>query len=279
MNLHNFTPGVARNAPLPTLTDDRLRALVPSAFAESAHDSRSERYAYIPTFKVIDALRREGFMPTQAGQSASRLGRSLHTKHMIKFSRLGEGGSIRVGDTVPQVALVNSHDGSSAYSLIAGLYRLICSNGLMVADSTVESIRVPHTGDIVNRVIEGSYTVIEGAGKAAEVSDTWRAIALTDAEASTYARAAALLRWDGDKAPPIDTDKLLAIKRREDQGTDLWTTFNRVQEHLVRGGQRGRDANLRRFTVRAVNGIDGNVKLNRALWTLTTEMAALKQAA
>lgn len=279
MNLHNFTAGAARNAPMPTLTDDRLRQLVPSAFAESAHDSRSERYAYIPTFKVIDALRREGFAPTQAGQSASRLGRSLHTKHMIKFSRLDAQGPQRVGDTVPQVALVNSHDGSSAYSLIAGLYRLVCSNGLMVADSTVESIRVPHTGDIVNRVIEGSYTVIEGAGKAAEVSDDWRAITLTDAEAGTYANAAALLRWDGDKGAPIHPTQMLKTRRSEDNARDLWTTFNVVQENLVRGGQRGRDANARRFTVRPVNGIDGNVKLNRALWALTEQMATLKQAA
>ena len=250
-----------------------------SAFATAAHESRSARYAYIPTFRVIDALRNEGFQPTHAGQSRSRMGRHDFTKHMIKFTRAVTEGSINVGDSIPQVALINSHDGSSAYSLIAGLFRVVCLNGLMVADSTVQSIKVQHTGDIVNRVIEGSYSVIEGAGAAARVAQDWKAIPLTTAEASTYAITAAALRWDSEKGAPMDPTRLLEVRRTEDRATDLWTTFNRVQEHLVRGGQRGRDANARRFTVRAVDGIDGNVKLNRALWTLTERMAELKRAA
>lgn len=278
MNMHNFSTGALANRPIVALSDDQLRKYAPSAFADAAHESRSDRYAYIPTHRVIDALRAEGFQPTQATQSRSRLGRHEHTKHMIRFTRINDL-QVRVGDSVPQVALVNSHDGTSAYSLIAGLYRLICSNGLMVADSTVQSIKVQHTGDIVGRVIEGSYEVIEGASRAAEVSQDWRAIQLTAAEAQTYAITAAALRWDGDKPAPIDPTRMLQAHRPEDTASDLWTTFNRVQENLVRGGQRGRDANARRFTVRPIKGIDGDVKLNRALWTLTERMAELKKAA
>lgn len=278
--MHYYQPvGTAINRPLVAMDDDAIRRAAPSAFADSAHESRSARYAYIPTHKVIHAMRAEGFQCVGAMQSRSRLGRHEHTKHMLRFARPGDGGMIRVGDSIPQVALVNSHDGSSAYSLMAGLHRLVCSNGLLVAEGTVESVKVQHTGDIVGRVIEGSYTVIDGANRAAEVSQQWGAIQLSDSEAEAFANSAALLRWDGDKAPPVDTRALLRPRRAEDQSNDLWTVFNRTQESLVRGGQRGRQSNGRRFTVRPVAAIDGNVKLNRALWSLGEEMAKLKAAA
>ena len=280
MNMHNFTRGTSINKPLVALSNDELMRRAPSAFAEHAHESRSSRYAYIPTFKVIDALRDEGFQPVQAMQSRSRCGRQDFTKHMLKFARLSGARDIRVGDSVPLVALVNSHDGTSAYNLIAGLHRLVCSNGLMVAESCAESIKVQHTGDIVSRVIEGSFTVIDGAARAAEVSQTWGAIELQPKEAMAFAAAAAALRWDiaEGEAPPIGIDRLLAAHRQDDVKPDLWTTFNRVQENMIRGGQRGRAANGRRFTVRPVEAIDGNVKLNRALWSLAEKMAELKAA-
>jgi hypothetical protein len=279
-NLHNFTRGALKNRPLVALSNDDIARLAPSAFAEHAHESRSKRYAYIPTFKVIDALRTEGFFPVEAGQSRSRCGREDFTKHMIKFARFDSGEGIRVGDSVPQVNLVNSHDGTSTYNLIAGLYRLVCSNGLMVADSCVQSIKVQHSGDIVDRVIEGSFTVIDGAAKAGRISQDWGRIPLNAREQEAFANAASLLRWNEDnKAPPIDPRTLLNAHRMDDTKGDLWTTFNRVQENIVRGGQRGRDANGRRFTVRPVDAIDGNVKLNRALWSLAEQMATLKVAA
>ena len=267
---------------LPILSIDDLRRRAPSAFATNQHESRSDRYAFIPTTRVIEALRDNGFHPIQAAQSRSRMGRYNHTKHMIKFARTDGAQALQVGDSVPHVALVNSHDGSSAYSLIAGLFRLVCLNGLMVADSCVQSVKVPHSGDVVNRVIEGSYSVIDGASRAAEVSRDWQTIAMTDADRHAFNHAAALLRWEdenGALAAPIDVRNMDAPRRMDDRKNDLWTTFNRVQENMLRGGQRGRNANGRRFTVRPVAAIDGNVKLNRGLWSLAEYFAAQKTTA
>jgi hypothetical protein len=199
---------------------------------------------------------------------------------MLKFARMDGTEMLRVGDSIPQVSLINSHDGTSAYNLIAGLYRLVCNNGLMVADSFAQSVKVQHTGDIVGRVIEGSYKVIDDATRAGEVSKAWGQIQLTGREAEAFAGAAAILRWDDEAArPPVSPAALLAPRRHADNGTDLWATFNRTQENLIRGGQRGRTANNRRMTVRPVQAIDGNVKLNRALWQLAEQMATLKAAA
>ena len=73
---------------------------------------------------------------------------------------------------------------------------------------------------------------------------------------------------------------MLAPRRRADVSNDLWMTYNVVQENAVRGGLRGftRDGNgrPRRVQTREVKGIDQDVKLNRALWTLTQKMAELK---
>jgi hypothetical protein len=140
--LHNFTRGAQILRPLTPMSNDELRRVAPSAFAEQAHESRSARYAYIPTLAVIDALRDNGFQPVKAMQSRSRMGRHEFTKHMLTFAKLDGAEHIRVGDSIPQVNLINSHDGSSAYNLIAGLYRLVCNNGLMVADSFAQSVKL-----------------------------------------------------------------------------------------------------------------------------------------
>jgi hypothetical protein len=281
-NMHDFTRGAQMLRPLTVLSNDELRHRAPSAFADHAHESRSSRYAYIPTVAVIDALRAEGFHPVKAMQSRSRMGRTDYTKHMLTFARIDDTvRGICVGDSIPQVNLVNSHDGTSAYNLIAGLFRLACNNGLMVAESFAQSIKVQHTGDIIDRVIEGSFTVIDDAVKAGNVSQEWGRIELAPREQLLLATAAANFRWGNDegKALPILPERLLQAHRAADDKPDLWSTFNRVQENIVGGGQRARAANGRRMTVRPVAAIDGNVKLNRALWSLAEEMAKLKEAA
>ncbi|MGF6438643.1 hypothetical protein ABIC80_004336 [Kosakonia sp. 1610] len=93
------------------LTNDELMRVVPSAFSVEKHESRSERYTYIPTITLLDKLREEGFEPYYAGQSRVRdPERRDFTKHMIRLRR-GNNGS---GSEVPEIVLLNSHDGSSS---------------------------------------------------------------------------------------------------------------------------------------------------------------------
>jgi len=283
LNLHNFTRGAALNdyvarREFTALSDDQIRAAAPSVFAEAAHESRSGRYAYIPTVRVLEAMRKEGFVPVKVSQSLARIeGRKDFTKHMLTF-RHASLGVARVGDSIPQVCLVNSHDGSSSYKLFAGMHRFVCSNGLLVCDGEFDSISVPHTGNIRDRVIEGSFTVIDEARKAGERVADWQAVHLTPPEQEIFANAALQLRFEGAERIPTTAAAVLQPRRREDAGVDLWSTFNRVQENVVKGGQRYRGANGRRMTTRAVKGIDGNTTLNRALWRLADEMKALKTA-
>jgi hypothetical protein len=259
------------------LDADQIARRAPSVFATEAHDSRSERYAYIPTAQIISRLADEGFICTDAQQKRTRTEeRAGFTKHLLRFSRRD---AVLVDGVVPQVLLINSYDGSSRYKLLGGFWRFVCANGLIIGQS-FEEVSIPHTGDVIGRVIEGTYRVIEGTDRAGSVAADWRGISLSADESNAYATAALQLRWDGTEHPaPIQADAALRVRREDDRGSDLWNTYNRVQENLVKGGQRTYSAAGRRLRVRGVNGIDGNVALNRALWTLTEALANLKRAA
>ena len=279
-------PAAAGHGPL---ADDHLRRLAPSAFATGKHESRSERYTYIPTSAVIDGLRANGFEPTFAKQGKSRIEcKAEYTKHLLRFRYQGQASGLRrVGETFPEVVLVNSHDGTSAYHLMAGMFRLVCLNGMVVADRGLTTIKVPHKGDVVGQVIEGSYTVLEESKRALDQADRWAGVSLSRDEQIVMAEAAHVLRFgpaeEDSPITPIKPEQLLTLRRHEDASRDLWTTTNVLQENAIRGGLTawGRDANnrRRRVTTREVHGIDQDVRLNRALWLLGERMAGIKAAA
>lgn len=264
------------------LTDDQLRAVVPSVFADAAHDSRSSRYAYIPTIDVLYGLRREGFEVFSARQAKTRIeGREDHTKHLLRLRHASHQGRAAVGDSVPEILLLNSHDGSSSYQMMGGVFRFICANGMVVPDGTCQTIKVQHTGKVQDRVIEGAFDVLDGLTRVVESRDTMRALTLNQGEQNAFARAAALLRFEPAEGAglPVTPEQINRPRRMDDTAPDLWTTFNRVQENVVRGGLRSRAASGARQSTRAVTGIDQDVKLNRALWSLAEEMQRLKAAA
>ena len=279
------TAGRAGTEPL---TNEQIMRAAPSAFAVEKHQSRSERYAYIPTSEVIDGLRSNGFVPMFAKQGNSRVpGKADFTKHLIRFRHEGQRTAMRqVGDVYPEVILVNSHDGTSAYKIMAGLFRLVCLNGMVVSDREFANVTIPHKGDVTGQVIEGSYTVLTESRKALEAADNWAGVTLSRDEQMAIAEAAHTVRFgdsEGEIATPIKPAQLLTERRYADAGNDLWRVANRIQENVIRGGLTavGRDANNRprRTTTREVQGIDADVRMNKALWLLSERMAQIKAAA
>lgn len=270
------------------LDNDALRSLAPSVFAVEKHESRSERYSYIPTIEVVDGMRENGFMPVFAKQGRSRVpGKEDFTKHMIRFRPESETQTVaRLGGLYPEVVLINSHDGTSTYQVMAGLMRLVCLNGMMVADRDLTTVKVPHKGNVTDLVIEGSFEVISESVKAIQTASNWAGITLDRAEQGILADAAHQIRFadaDGVITTPVTADQLLVPRRHEDRAPDLWTITNRVQENVIRGGltARGRTADNRprNVTTREVRGIDADVRINQALWLLSERMAALKTGA
>lgn len=269
------------------MNDDQLRRACPVIFQEFPHDRTSERYTMIPTIDVINGLREQGWFPVSAQQNTVRKAdRQGYQRHAIRFQR-DITVAPAIGDTVPELVLLNAHDATTAYQIHAGLFRFVCANGLVVADSTFDKVSVRHSGDILNDVIEGTYRVLESTDRVAEVVDDWQGIEVGRQEALAYGRAALQLRWDdddkGNSTAPIDQTRIIAPRRFEDRGNDgkidLWKLFNATQENLLRGNQGGYTSNGRRTRTRQVKSVSEGTKLNKAIWSLTEHFAAMMKEA
>jgi hypothetical protein len=284
-HLHSFTAGTPQNRQQVPLTMDEIARRAPSALATRPYDAMSTKYAMIPTIDVINGLIAHGFMPFAASESRTRIeAKAGFVKHLIRFRHQDVAQSLVVGDVIPEIALLNSYDGECCFKLIAGLFRLACSNGLLIAEAQIASISIRHTGDVLKDVVQGSYSIVENAAKSLGTVQKWQQLQLTDGERNAFAESAHALRFadsDGKIATPITPQQLLVPRRYADQGNDLWKTFNVVQENALKGGLSAiqRDAEgrrVRRVSTRQIKGIDGDVRLNRSLWTLGERMAELK---
>lgn len=265
-------PTVVRSAQ--PLTDDQIARVAPSVFAEQAHDSRAQSYAFIKTSDILDGLRREGFQPFEARQTRVKdQTKKEFTKHLL---RLRHPDAITNAEGTGEIILLNSHDGSSSFQLMAGYFRMVCSNGLIAGD-IVQDHRIRHSGRIMDDVIDAAFTVIDELERVDNCIDDWKGITLDMEEQEVFASAALQLKYEDGKSP-ITPLQLLDARRWDDRPKDLWTTFNRAQENMIRGGVRGRSANGRRTTTRAVNGVDQTVGINKALWTLANRMAEIKRS-
>ena len=267
------------------LSEDQMRRTAPSIFAEGKHASRSGRYTYIPTSDVLRGLRREGFEPFMVAQGQSRVeGKTEYTKHMIRMRHRREGsGQVSTKPEANEIILINSHDGASSYQMLAGMFRFVCHNGLVVGD-VVDDIRIPHKGNIQGEVIEGAFRVLAEFKAVEQHAEAMKALPLEPREEIAFATAALALRFGersvketgGHRPAPVTAEQLNEARRIEDVGHTLWTTFQRVQENAMRGGQQGRTVQGRRMQTRPVAAIDRDVSLNRALWMLAEEMRKIK---
>jgi len=229
------------------LTREELMQVVPSVFGEDKHTSRSENYTWIPTITVLESLQREGFQPFFACQTRVRdPGRRGYTKHMLRLRRDGEIN----GQHVPEIILLNSHDGTSSYQMLPGYFRFVCQNGCVCGQSLGE-VRVPHRGNVVEKVIEGAYEVVGVFDRIEEKRDAMQSLVLPPPARQALAQAALTYRYG------------------EDYGKDLWSAYQTIQENMLKGGISGRSAKGKRIHTRAIHSIDTDIKLNRALWVMT----------
>lgn len=250
----------------------------PSIFADRPYHELSDKYAFIPTVDIVQRLLREGFEISRVQENRTRLAdKHGYARHMVRMRHAGLAP--QVGDLVPEIVLTNSHDGSSAFQLSAGLYRLVCSNG-MVCGSDQYTMRTRHTGNPDN-VIDAVFKVVEELPEAIETTREWSGIQLAEPEQLALASAVIPLRWEVDQHgnAPVTPEQLIQRRRWSDNGTDLFTTFNRIQENVIKGGVRARTSNGQRRRSTAVGSVNEDIRLNKALWTLADSMAQLKRAA
>lgn len=259
------------------LSRDEVIQMAPSVITVNAHDSLSERYSPISTMDIVDILQMDGWYPVKVQEVNAR---TSHTdgfqKHLIRFQNAG----LRLGDENIEVVLTNSHDGKSAYKFLLGIFRLVCSNGLVVGD-TFQQLSLRHVGLDQDMVLSASQKIIDFAPRLASNVDDMKKIELSNPEKLAYAESASMLLFpkvETVEEIPVTPAQMLRTRRYDDRvKADLWTTFNTVQENIMKGGLSNYDPqSRRRKTTRKIKAIDKNLTINRALWNLTEKMKEIK---
>lgn len=259
------------------LTRGELLEVVPSVFQYDAHESRSTRFAPVPTIDVIDRLGQENYFPMFATQAKVRdESKREFTKHMLRFRQPGT----KSGEA-NEIILVNANDGTSAYQLIAGQFRFVCANGLVMGNLE-HNTKIYHKGNnIMDDVLEGVFEVVKNFDRIEQYKAEMQRIQLTDKQRQSFAVAGYFAKegLPTDLTKPVEflyNPQLLLSRRgintQDQYDNSLYSTFNTVQQQVMTGGQSGISATGRRRTTRGVTNIDKNLDFNSKLWNLATSL-------
>ena len=256
------------------LTNQEIAARCPQVFETSYSARRTQKYGQLTTATVIDALRTEGYEVTNAFAQSAKAGQrpTIHNKHCVRLSHRDFLDTLSPDETRPEIVIVNSHDGSSSFRIMAGIFRLVCSNGLIVADDMTANQRVCHwKGNSLEDVITASLMVAEQAKESYELIEQMKSVNLSEKQQKEYAQRAAEIRLGFNKTSKVQSaENLLIPRRHEDNLTpSIWNTYNVVQENCIKGGQLVGSRILRPLT-----NISQNVIVNKALWQNAVELVA-----
>lgn len=264
------------------LTSDQLASMAPAIYAQGAAPSRKETYGFVSTAEVLNTLAEEGWHPTSVAYKNARTAvRRAYGSHTLRLRHVN-AEMMRIADgrdSVPEIVFRNGHDGSSAVKLDFGVFCGVCANGLVVMSQQYGGLRLCHSQYAADKVRAGVASMLSAMPRLGESIEAMRAVTLSVSEQTILAESALRLRWEENA--PVDAHALITARRDADMvrangARDLWTTFNVIQEHLIRGGDNGRNASGRRMRTRGVKAADASHKLNRELWALAEGMARLK---
>jgi hypothetical protein len=231
----------------------------------------SEKYGFVSTRSVIDNLTSLGFTTRSVQiQRVNKEERKGFQKHIVRMQH--QSLMPKVGDEFPEVVLINSHDGGCSYRMMLGMFRLVCTNG-MVSGNIQDEIRFVHRKINIDRINEGVMQIVNRAERLGDVVSRMKSRELTLPEQASFVEEAVKLRYNAPEngAPLEDVhewnnrrNSINAIRRYEDRGNNLWLTFNRVQENLTQGGRRGSG-------VRRITSPSTDLNVNRELWNLAEQ--------
>lgn len=258
------------------LTKEQIRSLAPVVFATGPTNGRvSNSYLHVNTETIIDDLAELGWKPVTASQRKSRKEKTIFSKHMISFQNpdiiiKGKHGD----DAFPRIILTNSHDGFSSFQFRVGIYRLVCSNGLVVADEEFSAFRIRHKGYTYAELREVVSQMVNNLPTKVEVLNRMQLRELTPVEQRQLAIDAMQLRTDrlDVKWSEESIQEVLSSKRKEDEGNSLWSTFNRIQEAITKGGYSAALSGMKVRKVRGIKSFEKDLEVNQKLFKLATAL-------
>lgn len=250
------------------LTRGQLKELTPSIFTETPHNRVSDKYSFIKTIDIITKLENMDLYPVRAFQSAVRSSDANgYQRHSI---RLRKKEDLYVKGIVPEMLIINGHNGRVPISFFVGLFRMICSNGMVVMEQDFGSSKFRHINleqEHLEQLVE-SYA--NNVNNIMSVVNDYKNIILTKTEKDSFAYQAHLIAWpQGNNLEPI---KLLQTKREEDCKDDLFSVFNVVQENIIKGGL-SYDGKKRKVKTREIKSIQRDTEINLLLWKLLIEIS------
>ena len=244
------------------MTIQDIKSIAPAIFSTSADPKMSNKYSFVPTIELMENFTNEGWELSSVRQN----GKGIYGVHEIRF-RNGELPA--VGDTLVEAIVRNSHNGTTALTVGAGLFRVACSNGLVVPTSTAEQFTVRHMGfdsDDVKRLTESfakKLPIIQNS------VDKMMGKMLTEGEKIDFAKNASIIKWGMGSIPAtLNMEELITPIRKEDEGDDLWKVFNVVQEKFIKGGVEYKSNKGRKTSLKGLKNIMATNQMNTKLWTL-----------
>ena len=259
------------------LSNEDIREKAPSVFTEKGHSDTSKHYTHIPTYKVIEVMKQLGWDVVDVQQvSAYKASNRGFQKHLVVFQNDELEISGADGDTVhPRVLLTNSHDARNAFQFQAGLFRMICSNGLVVSDHDFGKLKIRHMGYDFSELKDTITEIVNQLPLTVESMNKFKTTELNEQAKHEFALAAVGLRFNDDNALEygVNVEELLKPTRKEDVGNDLWSVFNVVQEKLVDGEfDYSNGTKIRK--ARRIKNFKQDLELNTGLFALASEYIA-----
>ena len=262
-------------------TREDLQNHVPAAFATHPHPDRSDRYSFVSTITLLDTFEKLGWIP----YSAKQHGQNQYGRHIIRLNNEDFGNLALKGDAVkPHILLDNSHDGYTPASLHLGLFRLVCTNGLVIAvPGMATELKFRHIN--IDRA-ELMQLLSEAAEQyrniGLHIGDMQNRVLTTD-EKEAFAIKAISLREPNRFINPDGTinasgitqsmnpKALLEPVRPQDESSDLWTTFNLIQERSVKGLYERKTKTGRKSSPREITNAARNLEFNKKLWAVAEQ--------
>ena len=243
---------------------DQLRNIAPSIFAEEHSSKVSSRYGFVPTVNVVEELQGRGLVPVFAGQTLSRdINNRAFAKHLIRFRP--QYAPTIAKQSLPEVVLMNSHDGSSGFKLWAGIFRMVCCNGMIISDNVMGQVSVAHRSNAAQIVGDRSIGFMGNIDHIEERIQRFMDRILSPLEQGQLAETAVQLRWGKDRPTGLDHNSLLLTRRFEDAGDSLWNTLNRIQENVIKGGV-NLNRTRRQSSTRVLRSVGDDARINAQLW-------------
>jgi Domain of unknown function (DUF932) len=260
------------------LTNDQIIRFAPAAGATAPIDTVSNIYDFVSTMDAVDLLRDCGWYPIEVRQSGTRkLSRNDgFQKHMIRFS---QKDNLDMGEERVDLSLVNAHNGLASFNIIATIFRKVCANGLMTSNEMLNFCH-KHIGFDPELFMQSAKKNACSAGDVAKEIEMMKAIPLTNQERILFAKSAHDMVHDEPEKAAVRPEQYLEERRYDDEGKDVFTTYNVIQENVIRGGietKKNTDGKIKKGKTRAVKSLDRNIKLNKILHRLAMEMAKLKK--